>query len=106
MLSHGAKFRRCRARALGAELVADNDRAYLRGEAPVADRALERSLLRVAAVVDLQRRIARESLEADVARGVAAHCNRSCDDLVILNTGDSGVLYRASLGACVSPFNY
>lgn len=49
----------------------------LGGEAAVADGALEGALLGVAAVVDLQRRVARERLVADVARGVAAHCTQT-----------------------------
>lgn len=46
---------------------------YLGGEAAIADGALEGALLRVAAIVNLQGRVAGECLEADIARRVAAH---------------------------------
>ena len=45
---------------------------YLGGEASVADDALEGTLFGVAAVVNLQSRVAGEGLEANVARGVTA----------------------------------
>ena len=45
---------------------------YLGGEASVADDAFEGTLFGVAAVVDLQSRVAGERLEANVARRVAA----------------------------------
>lgn len=47
---------------------------YLGGEAAVADGALERPLLGVTAVVDLQGGVAGERLEADVTRRVPSHC--------------------------------
>lgn len=51
---------------------------YLSGEASVADRTLEGSLLGVAPVVDLQGGVAGERFEADVAGRVAPHrCNHS-----------------------------
>lgn len=48
---------------------------YLGGEAAVADGALERPLLGVTAVVDLQGGVAGERLEADVTRRVPSHCS-------------------------------
>lgn len=68
----------------------------LRREATVADGTLERTLLGVAAVVNLQCRVAGERLVADVTGRVAAHCvqmnpafnntfripNATCDVLV------------------------
>lgn len=44
---------------------------YLGGEAAIANGALEGTLLGVAAIVNLQCRVARERLEADITSGVA-----------------------------------
>lgn len=49
---------------------------YLRGEASVADGALERPLFGVAAIVDLEGGMAGERLVANVARRVPSHCKR------------------------------
>lgn len=43
---------------------------YLGGEAPVADRALERALFRVAAIVDFQSGIAGECFETQITGGI------------------------------------
>lgn len=47
---------------------------YLRGEASVADGALERPLFGVAAIVDLEGGMAGERLVANVARRIPSHC--------------------------------
>jgi len=54
---------------------------YLGWKAAVTDTALERPLLGVAAIVDLQCRITGERLETDVASSVAwAHCNHTSSE--------------------------
>lgn len=49
---------------------------YLCRKTAIADRALKRSFLGVAPVMNLERRVAGERLVADVTRCVAAHCTQ------------------------------
>lgn len=50
---------------------------YLGRKSSVAYGAFERSFLRMAPVMDLQRGVARKCLVADITCGVSTHCNRS-----------------------------
>lgn len=56
----------------------------LGGESAVADGAFEWPLLGMAAVVDLQRRVAGERFVTDVTRCIAAHCiqQKNCSVLI------------------------
>lgn len=65
--------------------------AYLGGKRFFANAAFEGAFLRVAAVVDLKCRLARERLQADLARGIAANaCAPHTDKRGTVEDGENG----------------